>query len=133
MIRRRWSLRVAAGAMTAATVMTLGAGVAGAQAGRGEIPPELRPRMERACERVPRAQERVEQVLARLRADASVPGSLAFLEARIERARAKDRTQLVTLLENRLAVRTAAVDVLEARQTQLADLAELCAELGLGG
>lgn len=92
---------------------------------------ELRPRLELACLRIPNLTTRTERLLERLQADAETLGSLAWLEAQIARAEASGRTQLVTVLENRLAVRRAYVPVLEQRLERLPELAERCRELGV--
>jgi hypothetical protein len=92
---------------------------------------DLGPRLERACLRIPNLQIRTDRLAERLQGSADTRGSLLWLQAQIDRAEADGRDQLVTVLENRLAVRTATVDVLELRRTELADLAARCAELGV--
>ncbi len=92
---------------------------------------ELPARLERACLRIPNLQIRTDRLLDRIQADADTIGSLAWLEVQIERAGAAGREQLVTVLENRLAVRRATIDVLEQRAGQLERLAERCRELGV--
>jgi hypothetical protein len=92
---------------------------------------EIGPRLERACLRVPNLQIRTDNLLARIGGDVGTRGSLLWLRERIDRAEEANRDQLVTVLENRLAVRTATVDVLEQRQALLVDLADRCRELGV--
>jgi hypothetical protein len=92
---------------------------------------DLRPRLELACLRIPNLTIRTEHLLERLQADADTFGSLAWLEAQIARAEASGREQLVTVLQNRLAVRQAYVPVLEQRLERLPQLAERCRELGV--
>lgn len=91
---------------------------------------ELGPRLERACLRIPNLQIRTDNLLARITGDAETIGSLLWLQVQIDRAERLNREDLVTVLENRLAVRTATVDVLEQRRDGLVELAERCRELG---
>ncbi len=92
---------------------------------------EMRPRLERACKRIPNLTIRTNNLLERLQGDAETRGSLAWLEVQIGRAEEAGRDQLVTVLENRLEVRTAFVPVLELRTEGLADLEAFCAENGV--
>lgn len=61
---------------------------------------------ERLCARVPTAITRTQNLEKRLAADASTQGSLAYLQARIDKAEADHADQLVATLKNRLAFRT---------------------------
>ncbi len=88
-------------------------------------------RYERACLRIPNLQLRTDNLITRLNGDASVRGSLAWLQAQIDDAKAKGRTQLATVLENRLAVRTQSLEVLAQRQERLTKLAEMCRNHGV--
>ena len=92
---------------------------------------DLRPRLERACLRIPNLQIRTDNLIERLNGDASVRGSLAWLQAKIDRAEAEGREQLVTVLENRLAVRTQTLDVVERRQAKLPELKQKCIDHGV--
>jgi hypothetical protein len=92
---------------------------------------DLPVRFERACLRIPNLEIRTTNLITRLNGDAATRGSLAWLQAQIDDARAKGRTQLVTVLENRLAVRTQSLAVLAQRQTELADLKAVCIERGV--
>lgn len=92
---------------------------------------EIRPRLERACKRIPNLQIRTGNLLERLQGDAETRGSLAWLEVQIGRAEEAGREQLVTVLENRLEVRTAFIPVLELRIEGLADLEAFCADNGV--
>jgi hypothetical protein len=92
---------------------------------------DLRPRLERACLRIPNLQIRTENFIERLNGDASVRGSLAWLQAQIDKAEADGREQLVTVLENRLAVRTQTLVVLEKRSTKLDELKQKCIDHGV--
>jgi hypothetical protein len=97
----------------------------------GTATDQLRPRLERACRRVPNLQIRTDRLIERLQGDSDTLGSLLWLERQIERARENGRDQLVTVLENRLAVRTASLDVLELRADALDDLEQICIDLGV--
>lgn len=92
---------------------------------------ELRPRLERACLRIPNIQIRTDNLIERLNGDASVRGSLAWLQAKIDKAQAEGRDQLVTVLENRLAVRTQTLEILEQRQLKLPELKQKCIDHGV--
>ena len=118
--------------MLAAAVVT--AGAAADRAGlrlRGNAPANCRSRYERACLRIPNLQIRTDNFITRLNGDATVKGSLAWLQAQIDDATAKGRTQLATVLQNRLAVRTQTLEVLKVRQQRLAKLAEMCRAHGV--
>jgi hypothetical protein len=92
---------------------------------------ELPARYQRACLRIPNLQLRTDNLITRLNGDASVRGSLLWLQAQIDDATAKGRTQLAEVLENRLQVRTESLDVLANRQERLTKLAELCRTHGV--
>ena len=115
----------------AAVVVTAGAALvvptAAHAAGSGELPA----RLGRACLRIPNLEIRTTNLITRLNGDASVRGSLAWLQAQIDDAEAKGRTQLVTVLKNRLAVRTQTLEVLGQRQQRLEKLAERCRNHGV--
>lgn len=134
--RRAGAWRRATVAGLAGVLLVAAPGVAAAASG-GEEPAatrsadELRPRIERACLRIPNLQIRTDNLLARLQGDATTRGSLAWLQVQIDRARERGRDDLVLVLENRLAVRTATIPVLEQRAIGLDRLAERCAELGV--
>jgi hypothetical protein len=91
----------------------------------------LRPRLERACLRIPNLQIRTDNLIERLNGDASVRGSLAWLQVKIDKAEAEGREQLVTVLENRLAVRTQTLEVVEQRQAKLPELKQKCIDHGV--
>jgi hypothetical protein len=88
-------------------------------------------RLQRACLRIPNLETRTGNFITRLNGDAATRGSLIWLQAQIDDATAKGRTQLVTVLENRLAVRTQTLKVLTQRQTTLEKLADLCRTHGV--
>lgn len=116
----------ALGFAVAATIVATPA-VASAASTDNDVPARLR----LACARVPNLIIRTDNLTTRLEADASTMGSLAWLQARIDDATAAGRTQLVEVLQNRLAVRTAKLELLHQRSIALAHISELCTEHGL--
>lgn len=92
---------------------------------------ELPARLKRACLRIPKLETRTDKMITRLNGDASTRGSLLWLQARIDDATAKGRTQLATVLTNRLKVRTQTLTVLTNRQQRLTKLAEMCRNHGV--
>ena len=94
-------------------------------------PRELPARLKRACLRIPNLQTRTSNMITRLNGDASTRGSLLWLQAQIDDATAKGRTQLATVLQNRLKVRTQTLTVLTKRQERLTKLAEMCRNHGV--
>lgn len=93
--------------------------------------PDLGPRLERACLRIPNIEIRTENRIERLEGDAETRGSLAWLQVQIDRADEAGRDQLALVLENRLAVRTKTLEVLHLRQDGLPDLRQLCIDHGV--
>ncbi len=89
------------------------------------------PRVERACLRIPNVETRLTERKARLDGDATVRGSLAWLQSKIDAAKAADRDQLATVLENRLTVRTKTRDILDDRTALVADLRSRCESWGV--
>ena len=127
--------------MIGAVIVTAGAGLvvpaAASAASTTTAPPssttarELPARLQRACLRIPNLQTRTTNLITRLNADASTRGSLLWLQAQIDDATAKGRTQLATVLQNRLKVRTQSLTVLTNRQERLTKLVELCRNHGV--
>jgi hypothetical protein len=72
-------------------------------------------RRQALCARVPKAVVRTQALEKRLAADASTKGSLAWLRTRIDEAKASNRDQVVTVLQNRLEYRTALAQFLPQR------------------
>ena len=124
------NLRHTLGAVAATAALAVVA-VPGIAAAQGTA--DLAPRVERACARIPNLQVRTSNLLVHIQADASTVGSLAWLDAEIAKAQAAGRTQLVTVLQNRRTVRTADIAVLQKRTTELATLAQKCADLKAQG
>ncbi len=128
--------RIKSAIMVGAAVVTAGAvlmvpSAAQAASTTTDTARELPVRYQRACLRIPNLQLRTDNLITRLNGDASVRGSLAWLQAQIDDAKAKGRTQLATVLENRLAVRTQSLEVLAQRHERLANLAERCRNHGV--
>lgn len=114
-----------------ATVVTAGAAFIVPTAAFAATNDVLPVRYERACLRIPNLEIRTNNLLTRLQGDASVRGSLAWLQAQIDDAKAKGRAQLATVLENRLRVRTQTIEVLNVRLGRLEKLADKCREHGV--
>lgn len=123
---RRWIAAGLAGVALAAAVALPAAAAAPAQ-----VDDELGPRVERLCDRVPNLQLRTANVIERLEGDADTLGSLAWLEVKIGEAETRGRTELVTVLTNRLAVRTDTLAVLHQRTEGLVQLEAWCVEHGV--
>ena len=125
--------------MLGAVIVTAGAGLAMPSAAFAASTPtdpgtttrELPARLERACLRLPNLQTRTDNLITRLNGDASTRGSLLWLQAQIDDATAKGRTQLATVLTNRLKVRTESLKVLAVRQERMTKLADLCRSHGV--
>jgi hypothetical protein len=116
--------------LAATLVLTVtGAGVAaadepGAPATQGPI--TLSPEQaEQVCtRRIPATLDRIDRVGERIDADASTPGSTAWLEGRLDRAQAAGRTQEADRLRTRIDDRSEKLDRLddaEARVTAFRD------------
>ncbi len=118
------SVPVAVGAATTTTPATT------APATAPSTDTALGRRLERACARVPNLTARVERTRATIEGDASTRGSLAWLQAQIDKARADGHPEAATVLENALATRTARLDLVTSRQASLASVAQLCADKG---
>ncbi|MEY4230568.1 MAG: hypothetical protein RLZZ362_1417 [Actinomycetota bacterium] len=89
-------------------------------------------RLQKVCAKVPSLETRVATAITRLQGDASVKGSLAALQAQIDKATAAGRTQAVAALQNRLSTRTKTLAVLQDKQQRLVLIAQTCADQGLG-
>ena len=125
--------------MLGAVVVTAGAGLVVPSAAFAASTPtdpaattrELPARFERACLRIPNLQTRTDNLITRLNGDVATRGSLLWLQAQIDDATAKGRTQLATVLTNRLKVRTAVAEGPRVRQERLTKLADLCRNHGV--
>ena len=133
----RWRKSLVALSLAIAATVAVGVPAVSAQDGPSstEAPAnagQRQARLEKACQRVPAITERVDRMIARLEGDASTRGSLAWLQTRVDAANDAGRDQLVTVLRNRLDVRTARLALLHERRGSLADIAQICDEK-LGG
>lgn len=96
-----------------------------------EPSPDAQPRLEKACARIPNLQLRATNAINRINGGADVVGSVAWLDVQIGRAEAKGMTELVTVLSNRREVRVSSIPLIERRQANLVEAAELCASKGI--
>ncbi|MDP9494501.1 MAG: hypothetical protein M3P87_04600 [Actinomycetota bacterium] len=117
------SIRRIAMAVGLTTIMLLSATPAMAASPGSE---QRKERLDLACARVPNLTNRVERVLARLNGDTDTIGSIAWLETKADAAREHGRDQLAEFIENRIAVHTERIDVLEIRLENLAEAAAAC-------
>jgi hypothetical protein len=78
------------------------------------------------CSRIPNRIERVEKAQVRLGADAATTGSIARVQARLDRAQAEGHTDLARLLRDRLAIREDVAAVLPDILVHLKDAQQLC-------
>jgi hypothetical protein len=83
-------------------------------------------RLTRSCARIPARIATVEKLRTRLHADAGTRGSLAFLQARLDRANAAGRTDRARLLGDRLALRKDLDAGLPDVLTRLTDAKAVC-------
>lgn len=120
-----------ASAQTAA----LGSSPAGSAASAATQPASgdvtIGPRLERACLRIPNLELRTNNLTTRLDGGTDTRGSLAWLGTKVEAAKAADRDQLATVLENRLTVRTKTREVLDLRKADLAQFRTWCENQGV--
>lgn len=123
--------RVAYGATAVASLCAVAAMAMPSAVHAQDTGDDLRPRLERVCLRIPNIEIRTNSIIDRLNGDATVRGSLLWLQAQIDRAEAAGREQLVTVLENRLAVRTQTLEVLEQRLERLPELKQKCIDHGV--
>jgi hypothetical protein len=84
-------------------------------------------RLGHACSRLPGRITRLQKVQTRLHADAATKGSIAFLQARIDKATADGNTDLAKLLSDRMAVRKDIDAALPDVLTHLQDAQAICA------
>lgn len=131
----KWKIAIASLALTASASLAGPAALAGAapaqqqqeaQGRQGDAPARLR----KICARVPNLMTRIENAINRLEGDSDVRSSLAWLQARIDRAQANGRDELATVLENRLEVRTARLDLMKKRLASLQEIDAICDEHG---
>ncbi len=121
-VRRAAYLAAVAGATSA--LMISGAGVAaadepGATATQGPITLSPEQAVQVCTRRIPATLARIDRVGERITADASTPGSTAWLEVRLDRAQAAGRTQEADRLRTRIDGRSDARDRLAAAEARV--------------
>ncbi|MGW2250756.1 hypothetical protein ACWCXH_11200 [Kitasatospora sp. NPDC001660] len=84
------------------------------------------------CKRLPKAEQRVENALARLNGPVTEAGSIARLEQRVTNAKAAGHTAIYNDLNDRLTYRKGLVATLTQRQSDLNAVAGWCSSQGLG-
>lgn len=87
-------------------------------------------RLDRACARVDKQLARAQKVRTRIDADASSKGSIAFLQARIDRATQAGQADLAKVLELRLQMRRQIADQLPQRIDLLQQAQQTCSQAG---
>ncbi|OKJ16027.1 hypothetical protein [Kitasatospora sp. CB01950] len=80
------------------------------------------------CKRLPKTEERVDKALARLHGDASVNGSIARLEQRVDSAHKAGHSEIEKYLNDRLTVRRSLGSTLDTRKADLKSVAGWCAK-----
>ncbi|MFH8681724.1 hypothetical protein [Streptomyces lydicus] len=78
------------------------------------------------CKRAPKIEKRLHRALARLQGKATVRGSIARLEKRVEKAKAAGHTEIATFLNHKLDHRKSLVPTLQQREKDLAKVATWC-------
>jgi hypothetical protein len=121
-------LRLTAATLGVSAATTVGMAATASADETDEADPGRAERAARLCERVPRVQDRVDQLFERLQADSDTRGSVAWLTARAEQAREEGHDDLAMFLEHRATIRTERIDVLNARADALDDAASWCAD-----
>ncbi|MEU5211945.1 hypothetical protein [Streptomyces sp. NPDC020742] len=80
------------------------------------------------CARVPRLEKRIDRALTRINGSEQTRGSIARLERRVEKARAKHRDEVATFLQDRLNHRKEMKPFLTRERTDLKAVATWCAK-----
>ena len=114
-------------AATAHADETTGSAGAGAPAASAQ---DWARRLDRACARVDKQLQRAQKVQTRIAADASTRGSIAFLQARIDRAKQAGQDDLATVLDLRLQMRRQIADQLPQRVDLLEQAQQTCQQAG---
>ena len=118
---RSRSVRMGAALAAFAVVPVLVAPVASA-----DPTPSAGPHLTAACGRLPHRIERVERLQTRFHASATTRGSIAYLSARIEKAKTEGHTDLARVLGDRLAVRKDIDSQLPDVLAKLHDAQQVC-------
>jgi hypothetical protein len=82
------------------------------------------------CKRVPRIDARIDRALRRLNGPATVKGSIARLQKRVDNAAARGDTAVETYLKDRLTFRKSLVPMLDQRSSDLAAVRTWCGAHG---
>jgi hypothetical protein len=85
------------------------------------------------CKRAPKTDARIARALKRLNGPATVRGSVARLQKRVDNAAAKGDTAVETYLKDKLAFRKSLIPTLNQRGTDLAAVRAWCAARPSGG
>ncbi|MGA5564947.1 hypothetical protein ACPCUV_27815 [Streptomyces platensis] len=80
------------------------------------------------CSRVSRVDHRLERAIKRIDGDEQTRGSIARLEKRVEKARAKKHDEIATFLQDRLNTRKERRPDLVRQRADLKDVATWCAK-----
>jgi hypothetical protein len=78
------------------------------------------------CRRVPKLDRRIAREIKRLEAGVGTPGSIAFLEQRVDNAKKENHAAIAKYLGDRLTARQALLVNLKQRQQDLKDVATWC-------
>ncbi|MCQ4080017.1 hypothetical protein NGB36_05270 [Streptomyces sp. RB6PN25] len=79
------------------------------------------------CRRVPRIERRLARAVTRIDAGVGTPGSIKYLEQRIQNAKNEGHTAIAKFLGDRLTAREALLPTLEQRQSDIKTVASWCA------
>lgn len=93
---------------------------------------QLRNRVRVLCDRATTMLRRANAMLGQILGGPDVVGSLAYIDARIARAKEAGREDLVIVLENRRELRASLIPVLERHIARLEQLVARCEELKAG-
>ncbi|GLW53458.1 hypothetical protein [Kitasatospora phosalacinea] len=80
------------------------------------------------CKRLPKTQERIDRALERLNGDATVAGSVARLQQRVDNARKEGHAEVEKYLNDRLTFRRGLLPTLQTREADLVAVADWCAQ-----
>jgi hypothetical protein len=111
---------LAVGSVTGASMASASPPQAGAD--------QLGARLTHACGRLPARITRVEKLQTRFNADVNTPGSVLYLQARIDKANAAGKTNAARLLSDRLAVRKDLDATLPDVLAKLQDAQSVCSQ-----
>jgi len=115
----------------AAVVGTLALAAPAAHAEDSNTAAGKQARLEKACAKATQIETRMNTAISTIQGDPSTKGSLAFLQAKLAEAQANNRPKMVTLLEQRIDVRTKQLATLQARLNGVQPVIATCASKGL--